>query len=325
MGISTIPAETLWDGRGGRETDGGAHFADSARHEIAPVSVQSPVVAEANKSFVISFGMRYGSSSRYCSSSWEGARVLDRLLLVVTIVSSFFFLKLLDVTVERIWLGALIIALGMLVDNAIVIVEGMQTKIQAGTKPGMPLPTPPPTAMPFLGATLIAILAFAAIGTSQDATGEFCRSLFQVVLVSLLFSWFTAVTVTPLLGIIFLKPPAGDPGADPYATPFYKRFKGLLKGCIRYRWVTVVVVLVLFAGSMWGFKFIDRSFFPSATRPQFTGRHVVAVGHRHQRDRCQSRGGRKPHPGTRRRHPRDLADRSGRAALSPDLHAGKAE
>jgi multidrug efflux pump subunit AcrB len=124
--------------------------------------------------------------------------------------------------------------------------------------------------MPLLGATAIAILAFAAIGTSQDATGEFCRSLFQVVMVSLFFSWVTAVTITPLLGVMFLKPPSGDPGADPYQSPFYRRFKGLLRTVIRYRVVTVALVVALFAVSMWGFKFVDRSFFPSATRPQFT-------------------------------------------------------
>jgi multidrug efflux pump subunit AcrB len=240
--------------------------------EIGIVSLQSGAVTTAIAGFVTSLwqavliviivllffmGMRSG--------------LLIGFILVLTIVGSFIFLAPMGVALERISLGALIIALGMLVDNAIVIVDGMLVRMQQGAEPrDAATEVVAQSAIPLLGATLIAILAFAAIGTSQDATGEFCRSLFQVVMVSLLFSWVTAVTVTPLLGIMFLKPPAGDPGADPYATPFYNRFKGLLKGCIRFRWATVVVVLVLFAGSMWGFKFVDRSFFPSATRPQFT-------------------------------------------------------
>ena len=239
--------------------------------EIGIVSLQSGAVTTAIAGFVTSLwqavlivivvllffmGVRSG--------------LLIGFILVLTIVGSFIFLAPMGVALERISLGALIIALGMLVDNAIVVVDGMLVRMQQGTEPRQAATeVVAQSAMPLLGATAIAILAFAAIGTSQDATGEFCRSLFQVVMVSLLFSWVTAVTITPLLGIMFLKPPKGDPGADPYQSPFYRRFKGVLKSCMRYRWATVVVVLVLFAGSLWGFKFVDRSFFPSATRPQF--------------------------------------------------------
>lgn len=240
--------------------------------EIGIVSMQSAAVTTAIAGFVTSLwqavlivivvllffmGLRSG--------------LLIGFILVLTIVGSFIFLAPIGVALERISLGALIIALGMLVDNAIVIVDGMLVRMQQGTEPRLAATeVVGQSAMPLLGATAIAILAFAAIGTSQDSTGEFCRSLFQVVMVSLLFSWVTAVTVTPLLGIMFLKPPAGDPQADPYQSPFYRRFKAFLRSCIRYRWVAVAAVLGLFAVALWGFKFIDRSFFPSATRPQFT-------------------------------------------------------
>jgi len=239
--------------------------------EIGIVSLQSDAVTTAIAGFVTSLwqavlivivvllffmGVRSG--------------LLIGFILVLTIVGSFIFLAPMGVALERISLGALIIALGMLVDNAIVVVDGMLVRMQQGSEPRQAASeVVAQSAMPLLGATAIAILAFAAIGTSQDSTGEFCRSLFQVVMVSLLFSWVTAVTITPLLGIMFLKPPSGDPAADPYQSPFYRRFKGVLKSCIRFRWATVVAVLVLFAGSLWGFKFVDQSFFPSATRPQF--------------------------------------------------------
>jgi multidrug efflux pump subunit AcrB len=126
------------------------------------------------------------------------------------------------------------------------------------------------SAWPLLGATLIAILAFAAIGTSDDSTGEFCRSLFQVVMVSLLLSWVTAVTVTPLLCVMFLRPPdSGATAVDPYAGGFYLTYKNFLRACIGKRYLSVSVVVIVFAVAVWGFGKVDQSFFPGSTRPQF--------------------------------------------------------
>ena len=198
--------------------------------------------------------------------------VLIGFILMLTIVGSFLFLNPWGVALERISLGALIIALGMLVDNAIVIVDGVLVRQQRGmdTKAAA-IEVVKQSAIPLGGATAIAILAFAAIGTSDDSTGEFCRSLFQVVLVSLSFSWVTAMTVTPLLCVMFLPPPAptqGEP-ADPYATGFYRAYTGFLRTCIRLRWVTVAVVAGAFVVSIWGFGFVKQSFFPPSTRPQF--------------------------------------------------------
>ena len=85
-------------------------------------------------------------------------------------------------------------------------------------------------AIPLLGATAVAIFAFASIGGMTNNTGEFCRALYYVILISLSLSWLTAVTVTPLLGVMFLKAPEGDPDADPYDSPFYRRFGNFLRG-----------------------------------------------------------------------------------------------
>ncbi len=196
--------------------------------------------------------------------------LLIGFILLLTIVGSFIILKPMGVALERISLGALIIALGMLVDNAIVVVDGMLVRIQGGEDPEKAASNVvQQSAMPLLGATLIAIMAFAAIGTSQDSTGEFCRSLFQVVMVSLLLSWVTAVTVTPLLGVMFLAAPAGGDTGDPYASGFYQRYKSLVGACIRARWATVGAVVGVFVVSLWGFGFVEQSFFPPSTRPQF--------------------------------------------------------
>jgi len=112
------------------------------------------------------------------------------------------------------------------------------------------------------------VLAFAAIGTSQDSTGEYTRSLFTVIMISLMLSWLTAVTVTPLLGVMFLKAPAGDPDADPYDSGFYRMFGGFLRTCIKVRWLTIALVLLVFGSSVYGFGYVKQSFFPNSTRPQ---------------------------------------------------------
>jgi multidrug efflux pump subunit AcrB len=197
--------------------------------------------------------------------------VLIGFVLLLTIMGSFIFLDPWGVALERISLGALIIALGMLVDNAIVIVDGVLVRQQRGMETReAAIEVVKQSAIPLLGATAIAILAFAAIGTSDDSTGEFCRSLYQVVLVSLSFSWVTAVTVTPLLCVMFLPPPErSDAEADPFDTGFYRAYEGLMRTCIRRRGLTMAAVGAIFVASLWGFGAVKQSFFPPSTRAQF--------------------------------------------------------
>jgi len=192
------------------------------------------------------------------------------LILVVTVMATFLVMYMQGILLERISLGALIIALGMLVDNAIVVVEGILVNIQRGMgRVEAAAAIVKQTMWPLLGATLIAILAFAAIGASQDSTGEYCRSLFLVILISLLASWVTAVTVTPLLGVKFLRASVKAGQKDPYAGMFFTGYRRLLSACMRRRWITLGVMAVLLAAAIWGFGFVKQSFFPDSTRPQF--------------------------------------------------------
>jgi len=195
--------------------------------------------------------------------------LLIGFILLLTICGSFIFMSMAGVTLERISLGALIIALGMLVDNAIVVVDGLLIRFQQGMdRRKAAIEVVNQTAWPLLGATIIAVLAFAAIGTSQDSTGEYTRSLFTVIMISLLLSWFTAVTVTPLLGVMLLKVPEGDAAADPYGGAFYRRFGGFLRICIKVRWLTIAIVLAVFGSAVYGFGQVSQSFFPNSTRAQ---------------------------------------------------------
>jgi multidrug efflux pump subunit AcrB len=218
--------------------------------------------------------------------------LLIGFILILTIVATFIFMGPWNVALERISLGALIIALGMLVDNAIVVTDGMLVRIQGGEDGRTAArDVVAQTSMPLLGATVVAILAFAAIGTSSDSTGEFCRSLFQVVLISLGLSWVTAVTVTPLLGVMVLRPPAAGDGepADPYGGRFYHGYRAFLRFCLRFRGLAVAVVVGLFAVSLWGFQFVDRSFFPDSTRPQFMVDAWLAQGAHIEETSAQAR------------------------------------
>jgi len=193
-------------------------------------------------------------------------------VLLVTIMGTFIFMDMQSVTLERISLGALVIALGMLVDNAIVVTDGMKVKMEQGKDAiNSAKEIVGQTGVPLLAATFVAIAAFASIGTSKDATGEYCRTLFSVILISLTLSWLTAVTVTPLLCKTFLKSKSkGDGEAkDPYAGAVFRGYKGFLSASIRFRWVTVGVVIVLFVLALVGFGKVPVSFFPDSTSPQF--------------------------------------------------------
>jgi multidrug efflux pump subunit AcrB len=195
-------------------------------------------------------------------------------VLLVTIMGTFIFMDIGSITLERVSLGALVIALGMLVDNAIVVADGMRMKMAQGNdavtaakeiigQVGVPL----------LGATCIAIAAFAAIGTSPDDTGEYCRTLFFVILISLALSWVTAVTTTPLLCKNFFKTGSkageGEEMKAPYDSAFYRLYRKLLSTSIRFRWVAVGVVVGLFVMAIAGFGHVKHLFFPDSTTPMY--------------------------------------------------------
>ncbi|MHC4414674.1 MAG: efflux RND transporter permease subunit [Planctomycetota bacterium] len=196
--------------------------------------------------------------------------ILIGVILLLTVLVTLIVMNTQGIMLERISLGALIIALGMLVDNAIVVVEGILVNLQRGMdriKAASAIVSQ--TIWPLFGATVVAVLAFAAIGVSQDSTGEYCRSLFQVILISLMMSWVLAVTVTPLFGVMFLKVKATGGGGDPYGGLFFRLYKRFLQFCIQFRAVTILVLVGLMALSIYGFGFVRQSFFPPSTRPQF--------------------------------------------------------
>ncbi|MCW8963603.1 MAG: efflux RND transporter permease subunit [Gammaproteobacteria bacterium] len=192
-------------------------------------------------------------------------------VLLLTVAGTLWGMNADGIALQRISLGALIIALGMLVDNAIVVAEGMLVRIKAG-EDGVKVARDvvARTMWPLLGGTIVGIVAFAAIGLSDDSTGEFANSLFWVILISLLLSWFTAVTMTPLFCVMFLKPDKGDQQqGDPYGGSLFVKYKSMLRAAINHRWITLALVIGLFAISIVGFGVVKRSFFPNSSTPMF--------------------------------------------------------
>lgn len=190
-------------------------------------------------------------------------------ILLITICGSFIFIQMAGVALERISLGALIIALGMLVDNAIVIIEGILVRYQQGRdRIQSAIDVVEQNKWPLLGGTIIAIMAFAGIGMSTDSVGEFCRSLFIVLFISLMMSWITAVTITPLFCEMFLKPKI-DESNDPYSGIIFRMYRGILEFCLKRRALTLTVLVIMLASSIFGFGFVKQSFFPDSTQPRF--------------------------------------------------------
>ncbi|CAE6913266.1 Belongs to the resistance-nodulation-cell division (RND) (TC 2.A.6) family [Vibrio sp. B1ASS3] len=200
--------------------------------------------------------------------------LLIGLILLLTVLGTFIFMKYLAIDLQRISLGALVIALGMLVDNAIVVVEGIligtqkgRTRLQAATD------IVTQTKWPLLGATVIAVTAFAPIGLSEDSTGEYCGTLFTVLLISLMLSWFTAISLTPFFADIFFKGQKIKSGEgednDPYNGIVFVMYKKFLSFCMRRAWFTVVVLVAGLAASVYGFTYVKQAFFPSSTTPIF--------------------------------------------------------
>ncbi|HIF6192177.1 TPA: efflux RND transporter permease subunit VmeI [Vibrio parahaemolyticus] len=243
--------------------------------EISEIYSQPKEVDKSVSGFVISLAQAVGIVI-IVLLFFMGLRsgLLIGLILLLTVLGTFIFMKYLAIDLQRISLGALVIALGMLVDNAIVVVEGIligtqkgRTRLQAATD------IVTQTKWPLLGATVIAVTAFAPIGLSEDSTGEYCGTLFTVLLISLMLSWFTAISLTPFFADIFFKGQKIKQGEgeenDPYNGIIFVAYKKFLEFCMRRAWLTVLVLIVGLGASVYGFTLVKQSFFPSSTTPIF--------------------------------------------------------
>ncbi|WP_417604524.1 efflux RND transporter permease subunit [Oceanimonas baumannii] len=189
-------------------------------------------------------------------------------VLLLTVAGTLIAMRLDGIAMQRVSLGALIIALGMLVDNAIVVTDGILVRLQKGERASQAAAAVvQSTQWPLLGGTAVGILAFSAIGLSPTDMGEYAGSLFWVILYSMLLSWLFAVTLTPLFCVALLKV---SPSAE--STPessLLVRYRRLLSMALHHRAITGGLLLVLLAGAIFGFKWVQPGFMPESARPQF--------------------------------------------------------
>ncbi|MFZ5603236.1 MAG: efflux RND transporter permease subunit [Pseudomonadota bacterium] len=188
------------------------------------------------------------------------------LVLAMTFAAMHYF----EIGLHKISLGALVLALGLLVDDAIIAVEMMAVKMEQGfsrLKAASFAWTS--TAFPMLTGTLITAAGFLPIATAQSGTGEYTRSIFQVVTIALLASWVAAVVFVPYLGDRLLPDIMGKHGGhahDPYSTTFYRRVRAVVEWCVRRRGLVILITLALFVGSLALFRLIPQQFFPPSGR-----------------------------------------------------------
>ena len=194
-----------------------------------------------------------------------GAVVALSIPLVLAAV--FVTMSFAGIDLQRISLGALIIALGLLVDDAMITVETMVTRLEHGDdKEKAATFAFSSTAFPMLTGTLVTVAGFVPIGFAHSAAGEYTFSIFAVVAIALLVSWVVAVLFAPLLGVWILKKPktvhAEGPG------PIMRQFRRFLVLAMRARWVTLIATLCLFGAAIFGMRFVPQQFFPSSDRPE---------------------------------------------------------
>lgn len=238
--------------------------------ELHKISWQSAVVDESVSGFILSMiesiiivlivlllpsGIRMGG--------------IIGLGLVLTILATFLYMYFMKIPLERMSLGALIIAMGMMVDNSIVVADGIAVNLRKGmdrfqaavSATAMP-------ALPLLSATIIAVMSFYPIYASEGSTGEYCRTLFVVVGASLMISWLLAILMTPQQCLWLLRSNNQENQTDEFNTPFFQRFRQLIKMILRRRLLSIACLLIALAFSFIGFQYVVKLFFPFSTRPQ---------------------------------------------------------
>ncbi|SPA24444.1 putative TRANSMEMBRANE DRUG EFFLUX PROTEIN [Cupriavidus taiwanensis] len=193
------------------------------------------------------------------------------LTIPLVLAVTFLFMNIFGIGLHKISLGALIVALGLLVDDAIIAVEMMVRKLEEGfSKMEAATFAYTSTAMPMLTGTLITAAGFLPVGLARSTVGEYTFAIFAVTALALVLSWLAAVYFTPYLGYLLLKtrgPGAGE-AHEVFDTPFYARFRRLVDWCVTWRKLVIAITLVAFALGIYAFKFVEKQFFPDSSRPE---------------------------------------------------------
>ena len=255
----------------GRELDGlmAAVSADlPVGIEMAKFADQPQVVKHAVGHFIQALAEAVGIVLivSFISLGFRAGFVVT-LTIPLVLAITFVIMELYGITLQRVSLGALIIALGLLVDDAMIAIETMISRLEIGESLERAASYAwTSIAFPMLTGTLVTVAGFVPIGLNSSAAGEFTFSLFVVIAVSLVISWIVAVLFAPLLGVTFLKANMGH--HDPRPGWLRRRFHGLLRLAMRFKWATIGITVAIFLLSVWGLRFVEQQFFPTSDRTE---------------------------------------------------------
>ncbi|KAA1176480.1 efflux RND transporter permease subunit [Rhizobium tropici] len=239
--------------------------------QVDQIANQPDVVTDAISEFMHALGeaLIIVLIVSFLSIGWRSGLVIA-IAIPLVLAATFAIMYEFGIDLQRISLGALIIALGLLVDDAMIVVELMERKLEEGlVKLDAASFAYSSTAFPMLTGTLITTAGFIPVGFAASTAGEYVRTLFYVVGIALVVSWFVAVYFTPWLGYMILKQRhhAGE-HHDVFDTRFYRRLRSSVTWAVRHRVIVLLLTLAAFVGSLWSFQFIPQNFFPQSSRPE---------------------------------------------------------
>jgi multidrug efflux pump subunit AcrB len=259
-------------------------FGEAIAHKMAEITANLPIGIEpqlvADQSVVVEEAV-----GGFTKALWEAVAIVLAVSFVslgvragVVVACSiplvlgmvFVYMEYSGISLQRISLGALIIALGLLVDDAMITIEMMVSQLELGVeREHAATHAWVTTAFPMLTGTLVTVAGFVPIGFAKSGAGEYCYSLFAVIAVALLASWVVAVLFAPVIGVTILpKTMKSHDGEHGQPGRFMRIFRAVLVFCMRARWLVIAVTLVLFAASLYGYRFIQQQFFPASDRPE---------------------------------------------------------
>ena len=239
--------------------------------DIIPIYRQHAVVSDSIDQFLRNLAMSVATvvGALCVFMGWRAGVVVGSVLLL-TVSGTVCIMSLTNIDLQRISLGALMISMGMLVDNAIVVAEGIVVGVRKGLSPAIAAErSVERTQYALLGATIIGILAFAPIGMSADDTGQYLGSLFRVVAISLLLSWILAITIVPLFGSVLLQSGSKSDESDLYSGRGYAPYRLILRHGLRKSWLSAIVIFGITMACFWGFQYVKVGFFPGSNTPIF--------------------------------------------------------
>ena len=236
--------------------------------EVGVVSYQPDIVEDAVNTFILSLGL---AVTIVLAVVWAfmGARggAIVGVGLVLTILATLVVMRIVGIDLQRMSVGAMIVALGILVDNAIVVTDYILVLMRTGVdRMTAARRAVADLAWPLAGATVVAVAAFLPIFLSPDVTGEYVATLFLVIAIALSLSWAVAVTVTPLLCHRLLKTPNAGTPADPFAGPVFTTYRAVLRVALAHRSMALLLMAAAIGGAGYGFTFVSQNFFPTSDR-----------------------------------------------------------